>query len=293
MTQSSLHSETVQMPLLPIVRDVPALRRKVGEWRAAGERVALVPTMGALHEGHLALVQGAAQHADRVVVSIFVNPSQFGPHEDFEAYPRTEQEDAGKLTAIGTDLLYAPSVDVMYPKGDVTEITVPIVSEGLCGAARPTHFAGVARVVTKLLLQVLPDIAVFGEKDYQQLQVLKRLAKDLFLSLEIQGFPTQRAEDGLALSSRNAYLTAEERQLAPLLHKSLQDLAQSLRGGAAAAPLLDAAKEALCAAGFGKIDYLELRAAEGLAPLERLSEPARLLVAAHLGKARLIDNIAV
>lgn len=265
-----------------------ALRQKVRQWRAVGERVALVPTMGALHEGHLALVKGAAQQADRIVVSIFVNPSQFGPQEDFAAYPRREQEDAEKLMAIGTDLLYAPSVTVMYPQGDVTQITVPNVSEGLCGAARPTHFAGVARIVTKLLLQVLPDIAVFGEKDYQQLQVLKRLAEDLFLPVEIQGFPTQRAEDGLALSSRNAYLTEEERKIAPLLYESLQNLAGALHQGAEAEPLLNAAKESLCAAGFTKIDYLELRAAEGLAPLNHLSEPARLLTQSTIRCSHLV-----
>lgn len=276
-----------------ILRSVAALRAQVAEWRAQGLTVALVPTMGALHEGHLTLVREGLKRADRVVASVFVNPTQFGPNEDFDAYPRREAEDAALLEGAGAAALFAPTVVEMYPQGFATSITVAGVSEGLCGDIRPGHFSGVATVVTKLLLQAGPDIALFGEKDYQQLQVIKRFVRDLDIPVEIVGVPTVREADGLARSSRNAYLSAEDRAVAPAIHRVMTAMAAQLKAGADAASQIAWGKAELLAAGFASIDYLEVRAAEGLAPLERLSEPARIIVAARLGKARLIDNLAV
>ncbi len=275
----------------PIFRTVAALRAQVAVWRGQGLRVALVPTMGALHDGHLTLVRQGLKKADRVVASVFINPTQFGPNEDFAAYPRREAEDAALLAGAGASGLYAPSVTEMYPSGFATTISVAGVSEGLCGTVRPGHFAGVATVVTKLLLQAGPDLALFGEKDYQQLQVIRRVVRDLDLPVQIEGVPTVREADGLALSSRNAYLTPEQRAIAPALHGVLTALAERLAAGETAAVLTAWGRDQLLAAGFDSVDYLEVRAAEGLAPLERRSEPARILVAARLGKARLIDNI--
>ncbi|OIQ96614.1 pantothenate synthetase [mine drainage metagenome] len=275
----------------PIFRTVAALRAQVAAWRGQGLRVALVPTMGALHDGHLTLVRQGLKKADRVVASVFVNPTQFGPNEDFAAYPRREAEDAALLAGAGASGLYAPSVTEMYPSGFSTSISVAGVSEGLCGTVRPGHFAGVATVVTKLLQQAGPDLALFGEKDYQQLQVIRRVVRDLDLPVQIEGVPTVREADGLALSSRNAYLTPEQRAIAPALHGVLTALAERLAAGETAAVLTAWGRDQLLAAGFDSVDYLEVRAAEGLAPLERRSEPARILVAARLGKARLIDNI--
>lgn len=286
-------SGNTEKPSPTIVRTVADLRQTISAWRKAGQTIALVPTMGALHAGHIALVQGASELADRVVASIFVNPTQFGPNEDFDAYPRVEAADVEKLAAVGTDLVFIPTVSEMYPENETTRVSVSGVSEGLCGDARPGHFDGVTTIVAKLLCQVQPDIALFGEKDYQQLQVLKRMARDLFLPVEIRGFPTQREADGLALSSRNAYLSPEERQIAPKLNATLHTIARRLEAGEDAAPLLASGREELLAAGFATVDYLELRAADGLALLERADGPARLLVAAKLGKARLIDNIPV
>ena len=279
----------------PIVRTVAALRAQVRAWRAAGERVGFAPTMGALHEGHLSLVRLAREHADRVVVSLFVNPTQFGPNEDFDAYPRSETRDAELLGGVGCDLLFAPGVAEMYPPGFSTTVTVSGVSEPLDGAARPGHFEGVATVVSKLLNQCGPDVAVFGEKDYQQLQVIRRLVRDLDLPVEIVGAPTARADDGLALSSRNAYLTPAEREVAPVLARALQAARERLRAGAPVAEAEAEAVAALAAAGFGPIDYVEVRAAEDLARLGPgpITAPARILAAARLGKTRLIDNIAV
>ena len=279
----------------PIVRTVAALRAQVRAWRAAGERVGFAPTMGALHEGHLSLVRLAREHADRVVVSLFVNPTQFGPNEDFDAYPRSETRDAELLGGVGCDLLFAPGVAEMYPPGFSTTVTVSGVSEPLDGAARPGHFEGVATVVSKLLNQCGPDVAVFGEKDYQQLQVIRRLVRDLDLPVEIVGAPTARANDGLALSSRNAYLTPAEREVAPVLARALQAARERLRAGAPVAEAEAEAVAALAAAGFGPIDYVEVRAAEDLARLGPgpITAPARILAAARLGKTRLIDNIAV
>lgn len=279
--------------MLPILRSVAALREQVAEWRRAGLRVAFVPTMGALHDGHLSLVKAGLAEADRVLVSIFVNPTQFGPNEDFAAYPRTEEADVGKLAGAGANAVYAPSVEEMYPQGASTTVHVAGVSDGLCGTFRPGHFDGVATVVSKLLNQAQPDVALFGEKDFQQLQVIRRLVRDLDLPVVIRGVATLREADGLAMSSRNAYLSAAERATAPVLHRVLTDAAARLQGGAAAQPVLKQGIEAILAAGFGSVDYLELRAAEDLAPLGSLDRPARLIVAARLGRARLIDNIPV
>lgn len=279
----------------PIVRTVDELRARVRAWRTAGERVALVPTMGALHEGHLSLVRLAKQNAERCVASVFVNPTQFGPNEDFDAYPRGEARDAELLASVGCDLLYAPTVGEMYPEGFATTITVMGVSEPLDGAARPGHFAGVATVVSKLLLQAGPDIAVFGEKDYQQLQVIRRLVRDLDIPVQIMGAPTARADDGLALSSRNAYLTSKEREIAPELHRVLSEAALRLRAGDPVEAVERAAVVRLTAAGFGRIDYVEVRGAGDLSRLGPgpIQPPARILAAVLLGRTRLIDNLPV
>jgi len=284
------------LPLpMPTVRTVAALRAHVGAWRKAGLKVALTPTMGYLHEGHLSLVRLGETRADRVVASLFVNPTQFAPSEDFAAYPRDEARDAALLAGAGCDLLYAPTVEEMYPDGFATTVTVSGVSEPLEGAMRPTHFAGVATVVAKLLSQCQPDVAIFGEKDYQQLLVIKRLARDLDLPTEILGAPIIRDPDGLALSSRNVYLTAEERAVAPRLNQALRTAAEALRSGARVDAAEAAGRAGLAAAGFNPIDYFEARGADDLRQLGPgpLDAPARLLAAARLGRARLIDNVAV
>jgi pantoate--beta-alanine ligase len=280
---------------LPTVRTVAELRGKVSAWRRHGERVALVPTMGALHDGHLSLIRLARRTARRVIVSLFVNPTQFGPNEDFAAYPRHEQQDAALLAKAGCDLLYAPTVEAMYAPGFATSITVGEVSEPLDGATRPGHFAGVATVVTKLLLQTGPDVAVFGEKDFQQLQVIRRLVADLDIPVEVLGGPIVRAEDGLALSSRNAYLTPPERSVAPLLHKALARAARSLQAGTTVARAEAEALDALMAGGFARVDYVEVRRVQDLARLGpgAVKGEARILGAAVLGKTRLIDNLPV
>ena len=280
---------------LAIVRTVSELRAQVAGWRRAGETIGLVPTMGALHSGHLSLVALAKTRARRVVASVFVNPTQFAPHEDFDAYPRDEAKDAGLLESAGCDLLFAPTVAEMYAPGFSTTVTVSGVSEPLDGAARPGHFAGVATVVSKLLLQCGPDIAVFGEKDYQQLQVIKRLVADLDIPVEVVGAPTARAEDGLALSSRNAYLTAAEREAAPSLAAALRDAVERLRAGTPVDRVENTGRAALERAGFSRIDYFEVRDAASLAELGPgpVSGPARVLAAGILGKTRLIDNMAV
>jgi len=281
--------------LLPVVRDHAPLRRIVSEWRAAGLRVGLVPTMGALHAGHLSLVQLALEQSDRVVATVFVNPSQFGPGEDFASYPRREADDAARLATVGCHLLYAPNAETVYPAGFATTVVVDGVSQGLCGDHRPGHFRGVATVVTKLLLRVLPDVAVFGEKDYQQLQVIRRLTTDLDIPVEIVGGATVRDTDGLALSSRNAYLSPEDRATAPALFRVLTEVADALASGAPPARALTEGRNHLISAGFSQVEYLDLRDAETLAPLDTLpaDRPARLLAAAHLGKTRLIDNVPV
>jgi pantoate--beta-alanine ligase len=279
-------------PSLPTVRSVAALRVQVAAWRAAGETVALVPTMGFLHEGHLSLVRLGRSRASRVVASLFVNPTQFAPSEDFEAYPRDEARDAALLASAECDLLYAPDVAEMYPAGFSTTVSVAGVSAPMDGISRPIHFAGVATIVTKLLTQCAPDVAIFGEKDFQQLRVIRRLAIDLDLPVEILGAPTVREPDGLALSSRNTYLTPAERIVAPKLNAALRTAADALRGGAPVSEVEAAGLATLTAAGFGPVDYFEVRAAEDLRKLGPgpADAPARVFVAARLGRARLIDN---
>ena len=277
---------------MQIFRDIPALRSAVEMLKRDG-RVALVPTMGALHDGHIALVEEARRHADHVVVSIFVNPRQFGPNEDLDAYPRREAKDAQMLQAAGVALLWAPPVEVMYPDGHATNISLSGVTEGLDGAARPGHFDGVATVVTKLFNQVQPNVALFGEKDYQQLAVIRRMVRDLDLPVEIVGVPTQRAEDGLALSSRNAYLSEDERHNALALPRALGEAARQMEKGAAVDAAIARAIAMLAAHGFDPVDYVSLCDAQTLEPMAVLDRPARLLGAAKLGRTRLIDNIAV
>lgn len=261
-------------------------------------KLALVPTMGALHEGHLTLVREAKRLADHVVVSIFVNPRQFGPNEDLATYPRQLEADAALLAAEGVDVLWAPTVDVIYPAGYATTVQVGGLDAVLCGAARPGHFDGVATVVTKLFNQVQPDVALFGEKDWQQLAIIRRMARDLDLTHphadRIVGVPTVREADGLAMSSRNKYLTAEERAAAPAMNRAMREAATKIVAGKPVAEALAALKAAVLAAGFRSIDYAELRDAVTLEDVAKWDgHPARLLVAAHLGKARLIDNVAV
>jgi pantoate--beta-alanine ligase len=278
---------------LPITRNVKDLRAELGKWREAGETIALVPTMGALHGGHLSLIAIAKAKASRVVVSIFVNPTQFGPKEDLARYPRDEAGDIDKLAKAGADLVFAPSVEEMYPEGASTSVKVVDLTDDLCGAARPQHFEGVATIVTKLLLQCAPDFAVFGEKDYQQLLVIKRLVRDLFIPVEIIGAPIVREADGLALSSRNVYLSAAERVKAPLLHQTLSATASDLAEGCGADVAAEAARFKLEAAGF-RVDYVAVRDADTLAPLSGPPRVAsRVLAAVRLGATRLIDNVGV
>lgn len=284
------------MSPLPVARTVADLRRQVAAWRAEGLKIGLVPTIGALHEGHLSLVRRALQDADRVVASVFVNPTQFAPGEDFEAYPRTEARDAELLASAGCALLFAPPPSEVYPPGFSTTVTVAGVSAPLEGERRPTHFAGVATVVAKLLIQAAPDVAVFGQKDYQQLQVIKRMALDLDLPVRILGAPTVRADDGLALSSRNAYLTAEQRPIAGVLNRILKAVAEQVAAGEPVHPAEEAAADLLLEAGFDGVDYIEVRHADDLSrlgPGPKGDAPARVLAAAWLGKTRLIDNMAV
>ncbi len=275
-------------------RDVAQLRAQVGAWRAAGGRVALAPTMGALHEGHLTLIAEGLRRADHVVASVFVNPTQFGPSEDYSAYPRGEARDASLLESAGCGLMYAPSVEVMYPAGFATTVSVSGVSEPLEGVARPGHFAGVATVVAKRFAQASPDVAIFGEKDFQQLQVIRRMTADLDLPVEIVGAPTARDEHGLALSSRNAYLTDAERDIARRLNVVLAEEAARARAGGEITATEAAAKQALTRLGF-KVDYVAIVRRDDLQPFAsgRVEGPARALVAARLGRTRLIDNLPV
>ncbi len=272
---------------------IAGLRRVVAAWRAAGESVALVPTMGALHAAHVALIEEGKRRCRRVVVSIFVNPAQFAPGEDFAEYPRDAAGDLAKLAALDVDLVFTPDSSEMYPEGFATTVSVAGVSEGLCAATRPNFFAGVATVVTKLLLQCRPDIAVFGEKDYQQLVMIRRLVDDLDIPVDLVGVATVREADGLAMSSRNAYLSASEREIAARLNTVLAAVTERLAGGEAPARAVAWGRARLGAAGFSAIDYLELRDAETLAPAEALERPARLLAAVRLGPTRLIDNVPV
>ena len=275
------------------VTTLPNLRLAVDEMRENG-RVALVPTMGALHEGHLTLVREAAKMAEHVAVSIFVNPRQFGAGEDLEAYPRQLAEDSAKLEPEGVALLWAPGVEAMYPEGYATNISVAGVSEGLCGADRPGHFDGVATVVCKLFNQVRPDMALFGEKDWQQLAVIRRMARDLDLTRPqvdaIQGVPIVRAPDGLALSSRNAYLSTAHRSAAATLPRAMDEAIARIVAGQEVPPTLAMLEEELLGAGFSSVDYAELRDADSIAPLTMDNGNARLFVAARIGGTRLIDN---
>jgi pantoate--beta-alanine ligase len=281
---------------IAVARSVGALRQAVANWRMARARVGLVPTMGAIHDGHLALVHSARGQCDRVVASLFVNPKQFGPSEDFAAYPRSEAADLARFAEANVDLVFIPDVAAMYPPGFATAVTVAGISETLDGAHRPGHFDGVATVVAKLLLQTLPDAAYFGEKDYQQLMVVRRVVRDLDIPVHIEGVATARAADGLALSSRNAYLSPAERRTAPVIYRVLRDSAAALsqegEDPGAIAATLQRGIAALRACGFA-VDYLELRDAANLSPVTRLTGAARLLAAVHLGRTRLIDNIAI
>ena len=278
---------------VPIARTVDELKRTVAEWRSKGESIAVVPTMGALHAGHLSLVQAALDTADRVIVTLFVNPKQFNSAADLAAYPRTEKEDAAKLTPLGAHLLYCPDGEEMYPAGFATTVSVSGVSEGLCGAYRPGHFDGVATVVAKLLMQTDADFAFFGEKDFQQLQVVRRLVADLDIPVAIIGCPTVREEDGLAMSSRNLRLSASERAIAPILARQLFQAADKIVAGEPIAQCLNRARSCILAQGFQSVEYLELCDEYKLIPLVKADQPARILSAVWLGGIRLIDNVIV
>ncbi len=279
---------------LATVRRIAELRAAVAAWRRDGLSVGLVPTMGALHAGHLALIRRSRAECGRTVASLFVNPTQFNDPKDLAAYPRDEAADAALFAAEGTDLLFAPAAEEVYPAGFATQVRVKGLGDCLCGAARPGHMEGVATVVAKLLNQVRPDVAYFGEKDFQQLQIIRRMAADLDLGVVIAAVPTVREADGLALSSRNVLLTADQRRIAPALHRALDAAAELLAGGRAeAGPVIEAARAAILEAGFRTLDYLDLRAEADLAALGRADRPARLFAAAWLGEVRLIDNVPV
>lgn len=278
---------------LPILRSRVMLAAKVAGWHRAGETVGVVPTMGALHEGHLALVRAARARTDRVIVTLFVNPRQFNSLEDLAAYPRTEEADAVLLAPLGADLLYVPDGAEIYPPGFATMVSVGGIGSGLCDAFRPGHFDGVATVVTKLLTQTRADMGFFGEKDFQQLTLVRRLAADLDLGTEIVGCPTVREPDGLALSSRNRRLSAGDRARAVALPAAMAVAATALAAGQPAASVLAGATTAILAGGFDQVEYLTLRRESDLEPLDVATEPARLLAAAWIGGVRLIDNLPV
>ena len=282
------HSSPMQ-----VVRSLVELRAVTGGWRQAGDSVAVVPTMGALHDGHLSLVAQARDACDRVIVTLFVNPTQFDRPEDLAKYPRTENRDRAVLEPAGVDLLFMPGVDEVYPPGFATTVSVSGLTSGMCGDFRPGHFDGMATIVAKLFLMTGADRAFFGEKDWQQLQIVRRLAADLNIPIEVTGCPTVREADGLAMSSRNARLSPPDRAAAPALYAALTHAAQRLRGGEDPAPVLDAAREEILAGGFARVEYLDLRHPQTLTPLDRLDGPAGLLAAAWLGPVRLIDNVAV
>jgi pantoate--beta-alanine ligase len=278
---------------LPVLRNTNQLRQSVQQWRRRGHKIALVPTMGGLHDGHLSLVRLAKQEASKAVVSVFVNPTQFAPHEDYDAYPRNEERDWHKLLSAQADAMYAPDVHDIYPHDFATRVEVAGVAQTLEGISRPHFFSGVTTIVTKLFMQCLPDIAIFGEKDYQQLLVIKQLVRDLNFPIAIIGAPIMRESDGLAMSSRNVYLDAAERGVAHQLYAVLSDMAQDLASGRAIKDTVRQGWARLEKAAF-RVDYLEVRDAETLLPVESTVEtPARVLAAAYLGRVRLIDNIAV
>ena len=278
---------------MQIIRDIATLHRAIAALKQGGKSVALVPTMGALHDGHLSLVRMGRRVADHVVVSIFVNPTQFGPNEDFAAYPRDEARDAALLVEEGASLLWAPDVTVMYPGGHSTHIEVAELGADYCGAARPGHFDGVATVVAKLFNQVRPDVAIFGEKDWQQLAIIRRMARDLDFHLDILGAPIARDPDGLALSSRNAYLSADQRAAATAFPDALKAAATTIAKGGDVDTALTEAAAAIVAGGFDSVDYVALADADSLERLTVFRNPARLLAAARMGKTRLIDNYPV
>lgn len=276
-----------------IVSTLKSLREKTALWRAEGARIAVVPTMGALHAGHLSLVTQAAARADRIIVTLFINPRQFNSPADFAAYPRTELQDAAKLAGTAADILYVPDAEQMYPPGFATRVVVDGLGDGLCGAHRPGHFEGMATVVAKLLIQTAADVAMFGEKDFQQLRIVQRMAADLDLTIDIVGCPTLREDSGLAMSSRNARLSASGRHAASAIFRILSQCGQALSRGGPIGPILERGRHDLLSAGFQSVEYLELRASDDLAPLQRPTSAARLLVAAWLDGVRLIDNVAV
>ena len=276
--------------LLPVVRQVADLRSCITGWRSDGMSVGLVPTMGAMHDGHLSLVRASIKQNDRTCVSLFVNPKQFGEGEDFGTYPRDEAADAAALAALSAHLMYAPAGDAMYPAGSVTAVSVPGLGDWLEGEFRPGFFTGVATVVTKLLLQAMPDAAYFGEKDYQQLCLVRRLVADLDITVEIAACPIVRDSSGLALSSRNAYLSDDQRAMAPGLNRALGQAAEAIRGGEDMAAATATATAAILGAGFAKVDYVAVRAAASLEPAEKYDGNQRILAAAWLGDVRLIDN---
>ncbi len=277
----------------PIERSLAGLRGQTAVWRKAGETIGVVPTMGALHQGHLSLARAARAKCDRVIVTIFVNPKQFNDADDLKNYPRTEEDDARKLESIGVDLIYVPEPDQIYPGGFATTVSVSGLTDMLCGEARPGHFDGVATVVSKLFTQTSADFAFFGEKDYQQLQIVRRMAKDLDIPIEVVGCPTIREEDGLAMSSRNLLLSDRSRVYAPVLSEVMEEMRAQLAAGAAMPNILPDAKARIMAAGFNEIDYLELRDGGDLSLLDQSKPDARLFAAAWLAGVRLIDNIAV
>ncbi|MEO9895489.1 MAG: pantoate--beta-alanine ligase [Paracoccaceae bacterium] len=279
--------------IAPIVRDLADLTALKAKWHMAGERIGIVPTMGALHDGHLSLVRAAKQQADRVVVTVFVNPKQFNNPEDYENYPRTEEDDARKLAKYNVDAIWVPDGETMYPDGFATTVSITGLTNVLCGAHRSGHFDGVATVVTKLFTQTGADLAFFGEKDFQQLQVVRRLSKDLNLGVDVVGCPTIREEDGLAMSSRNLLISDRARVQAPTLHAAMQRVAKGLSNGEDWEALKTQALTHIEAAGFYDTEYFDLRACDDLSLLEKPDRPARLLAAAWLAGVRLIDNIAV
>lgn len=279
--------------IAPIEQTLAGLRAQTAIWRKAGETIGVVPTMGALHQGHLSLARAARETCDRVIVTIFVNPKQFNNPDDLKNYPRTEQDDAKKLESIGVDLIYNPDGTQMYPDGFATNVSVNGLTDMLCGAHRPGHFDGVATVVSKLFLQTSADKAFFGEKDYQQLQIVRRMAMDLDIPIEVVGCPTIREEDGLAMSSRNLLISDRARIKAPVLAEVMEELRAALRDGGRMSDLLDDAKAKIVNAGFNEVEYLDLRDGTDLGLLDQPVEGSRLFAAAWLAGVRLIDNIAV